>query len=91
MPNFRKRIPFSGRLRLKELRQAKGYRQAQEFAKALGVSRSELSRWETGRVWPTLQMSLHIAGTLKVKVEELVEFPSEPGPKKAPKKKEKPK
>ena len=73
MPNFKRRITLNYRLRLKEIRVAKGFKQAQEFAEFLGVSRPEMSRWENGQVWPTLQMALYVADKLKVKVEDLVE------------------
>lgn len=57
--------------RIKELRQGV-YTQA-EFARAVGVVRSTVNGWESGRRTPDLDTLRRIAKALDVKVSELIE------------------
>ena len=51
-------------------RKALGYTQ-QTFADRLGVTRSLLAAWETGRVWPSARWLPSIAGLLHCSVADL--------------------
>jgi len=57
--------------RIKELRQ-RVYTQA-EFARAVGVVRSTVNGWESGRRTPDLDTLRRIANALDVKVIDLIE------------------
>jgi transcriptional regulator with XRE-family HTH domain len=66
-------------IRLTELREQAGLSQA-DFARAVGVSRSAISRWESeGRV-PRQEHLLAAAKTLGVLPGELLSGPSSPAP-----------
>ena len=51
-------------------RKAAGYTQA-TLADALGITRSLLAAWETGRVWPSSMWLPEIARLLKCSIKEL--------------------
>lgn len=55
-------------------RKAAGYTQA-AFAAALGITRSLLAAWETGRLWPSSMWLPEIARLLKCSIKELYEPP----------------
>ena len=56
---------------IKELRKTK-YEQAKDFAKAIGVSASRVSKWESGVSAPKLKDIDRIAEALGCSVEELM-------------------
>ena len=57
--------------KLKELRQQKGLTQ-EELAKALYVSRTAISKWESGRGYPSIDSMKAIAKFFSVSLDELV-------------------
>jgi len=57
-------------------RKAAGYTQ-ESLAKALGVSRSLLAAWETGRVWPSAGMLPVMATTLGCPIGALYIVPAD--------------
>lgn len=60
-------------------RKAAGFTQ-EEFAEALGVTRSALAAWETGRAWPSAAILPQIADLLLCSIDELYRLPdTEPG------------
>ena len=60
-------------------RKAAGFTQ-EEFAEALGVMRSALAAWETGRAWPSAAILPQIADLLLCSIDELYRLPdTEPG------------
>lgn len=52
-------------------RQAKGLTQ-EELAVRVGVSRSSVAMWETGKAFPRASMLVALANTLKVSIEQLL-------------------
>jgi transcriptional regulator with XRE-family HTH domain len=60
--------------RLRSLRQERGTTLA-ELAEATGISVSTLSRLESGKRRPTLELLLPLAGALEVALDELVDAP----------------
>lgn len=59
-------------------RKAAGFTQ-EAFAEALGVTRSALAAWETGRAWPSAAILPQIADLLLCSIDELYKLP-EPAP-----------
>ena len=59
-------------MKLKELRRQKGFDKQLEFAKALGVSQTVVSKWEQGVARPKLDTIKKLAEILQVSVEEIV-------------------
>ena len=58
-----------------ELRAARGLTQ-DELAARMGVARNTISRWETGRMVPSLAMLGPLCRTLRVRPEVFVELPT---------------
>lgn len=56
--------------RIKELRNAKGYRQ-EDLAEAVGVSRQTIIAIENNKYNPTLELAMKLARHLQTSVEEL--------------------
>ena len=56
-------------------RKAAGFTQ-EEFAEALGVTRSALAAWETGRAWPSAAILPQIADLLLCSIDELYKAPA---------------
>ncbi len=76
MPRFRKRgLQNKYKLRLKEARELRGYKTAVEFSEASGIGPAEICRYETGVTMPTVQVLCHMADTLKMRLDDLVEWP----------------
>lgn len=60
-------------------RKTAGFTQ-EAFAEALGVTRSALAAWETGRAWPSAAILPQIADLLLCSIDELYKAPApEPG------------
>lgn len=60
-------------------RKAAGFTQ-EAFAEALGVTRSALAAWETGRAWPSASILPQIADLLLCSIDALYKLPdTEPG------------
>lgn len=60
-------------------RKAAGFTQ-EAFAEALGVTRSALAAWETGRAWPSAAILPQIADLLLCSIDDLYKQPeTEPG------------
>ena len=57
--------------KLQELRKQKGITQ-EELAKSLYVSRTAISKWESGRGYPSIESLKVIAGFFSVTVDELL-------------------
>lgn len=60
------------RFRLAEVRKAKGYTQAQ-LAALIEVPQPHVSRWESGKHFPTLPQLVAIADALGCSLDELIE------------------
>lgn len=61
-------------------RKAAGFTQ-EAFAEALGVTRSALAAWETGRAWPSAAILPLIADLLLCSIDDLYKLPApDPGP-----------
>jgi putative transcriptional regulator len=58
--------------RLPELREARGWRQA-DLAEKLGVSRQTVNAIETGRYDPSLPLAFAIARTFRLRIEDVFE------------------
>ena len=56
---------------LKSLRKQKGL-SAAEFAEALGMSRSTISRWDSGERFPSIDVLWRIADFFDISLDELV-------------------
>ena len=56
-------------------RKAAGFTQ-EAFAEALGVTRSALAAWETGRAWPSAAILPQIADLLLCSIDELYKAPA---------------
>lgn len=68
---------------MKRRREALNLRQ-EDVAEALGVSRSRVASWETGRASPQARLILPLAELLKIPAEDLLATPEpENGPKAA--------
>lgn len=59
-------------MKIKTLRQARGISQ-QAFANQLGVDRSTVTKWETGRAEPRCAIVPRIAEALHCSIDELYE------------------
>ena len=59
--------------RIRAFRKLKGYTQA-ELAKSIGVSLSVLGEIERGNRMPSEKIIQSVADTLKISIDELVEF-----------------
>lgn len=57
-------------IRLKELREAKGWNQT-DFAARMGVKPSAVGHWESGRRTPSWENAMQIADTLNVSLDDL--------------------
>ena len=55
-------------------RKAVGYTQ-EDFAAALGITRSLLAAWETGRLWPSARWLPRMADLLLCSIEDLYQLP----------------
>lgn len=60
------------KLRLKEIREQRGFGSLRAAAGFLGISISELWRYEKGDINPGLPMIVHIADCFDVKLDDLV-------------------
>ncbi|MFA6184752.1 MAG: helix-turn-helix transcriptional regulator [Candidatus Shapirobacteria bacterium] len=56
---------------IQKLRKQIGYKSQEEFAEALGLSRTHIGHIEQGRINPSMEVLLKIAKKLKVDVSEL--------------------
>ena len=65
---------------IKRRREALNLRQM-DVAEALGVDRSTVASWETGRAAPQERLILPLAKLLKVPADELLSEPENDGPK----------
>ena len=59
-------------VRLKELREAAGYRSQQAFADAFGVAQSTVGGWEAGKRRPNHETTIRLAEFLGVSVDSLL-------------------
>lgn len=59
-------------IRMKELREAAGYRSQQAFADDFGVGQSTVGNWEAGKRIPDLTTLIRLADFFKISVDELV-------------------
>lgn len=66
----------SGLIGLPARRKAAGLTQ-EAFADALGVTRSALAAWETGRAWPSASILPQIADLLLCSIDDLYKLPPE--------------
>ena len=57
--------------KLKELRTSRGFTQ-EELAEALFVSRTAISKWESGRGYPSIDSLKEISGFFSVTIDELL-------------------
>ena len=66
------------KMKIKDLREQKGLTQL-ELSQELGVQRSAIAKWETGRTFPRTELLLKLAQILNCTVDELLQ-----GEKKTP-------
>lgn len=59
--------------KIQKLRKAAGYSSQEEFAEALGLSRTHVGHIEQGRKNPSMEVMVKIAKKLKVDISELFE------------------
>ena len=59
--------------RIQRLRKEIGYKSQEDFAEALGISRTHIGHIEQGRKNPSMEVLVKIAKKLKVDVSELFE------------------
>jgi transcriptional regulator with XRE-family HTH domain len=52
-----------------------------DVAEALGVERSTVASWETGRASPEARLILPLAKLLKIPADDLLDEPENDGPK----------
>lgn len=60
------------RIRLRELREAKGYKSQQSFADAFGVAQSTVGNWEAGKRQPNYETTIRLAQFFEVTVDYLI-------------------
>lgn len=65
--------------RMKEVRMSRGLRQ-DELADKLGIARSNIANYETGRNFPLTEVLLHIADYLKTSIDYLLGLTHDPEP-----------
>lgn len=58
--------------RLRELREAAGYKSQQAFADAFGVAQSTVGGWEAGKREPNYKTTMRLASFFKVSVDNLL-------------------
>lgn len=68
--------------RLRELREAAGYRSQQSFADAFGVAQSTVGGWEAGKREPNYETTMRLARFFGVSIDDLLglETKKEPAP-----------
>lgn len=60
------------KVRIRELREAAGYRSQQSFADAFGVAQSTIGNWEAGKREPNLETMNHLADFFGTSVDYLM-------------------
>lgn len=60
--------------RIKELREAAGYKSQQAFADALGTSQSTIGNWESGRRHPKRTRMIELAEFFGITVDDLLDI-----------------
>ena len=58
--------------KLKEIREARGYKSQQAFADAFGVAQSTVGNWEAGKREPNYDTTIKLANFLRVPIDELL-------------------
>lgn len=73
---------FVFQTRLRELREATGYRSQQSFADAFGVAQSTIGNWEAGKREPNYETTMRLARFFGVSIDDLLglETKKEPAP-----------
>lgn len=68
--------------RLRELREAAGYRSQQSFADAFGVAQSTVGGWEAGKREPNYETTMRLARFFGVSIDDLLglETKKDPAP-----------
>lgn len=68
-------------IRMKELREAAGYRSQQAFADAFGVAQSTIGGWEAGKREPNYETTIRLADFFHVSIDYLLGRELAPAPK----------
>lgn len=66
--------------RLRELREAAGYKTQQAFADAFGVAQSTIGNWEAGKREPNYETTMRLARFFGVSVDDLLGLADEKKP-----------
>lgn len=70
--------------RLRELREAAGYKSQQAFADAFGVAQSTIGNWEAGKREPNYETTMRLARFFGVSIDNLLGLESKKEPTPAP-------
>lgn len=73
MSTKRGEFMFNYRLKLKEVREAKGLKQS-ELAEKLNTSQQVVSKYELNKIEPSVERLVELAQILDVSLDELIEF-----------------